>query len=208
MRFQALGKAEENKKIKLNSLLSHSYKLFTTKGISDTSISDITNSAGVAKGTFYFYFHDKQDIIDHLIARKSENLLKKASDRLKKHESVNPGLPVEEKIIIIADSIISDLDKDPRLARFLNRNLNFGFYVKAYMDENLIQSVNVKEDYDRIINSNGDVWKDSALMLYTIIELISSSVHNIIINGTPCDLKTYKPYLFDSIRAIVNTFRA
>ncbi|MBO4680896.1 MAG: TetR/AcrR family transcriptional regulator [Clostridiales bacterium] len=203
-----MGKAEENKKIKLNSLLSHSYKLFTTKGITDTSISDITNSAGVAKGTFYFYFHDKQDIIDHLIARKSEGLLKKASDRLRKHESATPGLPVEEKIIIIADSIITDLSKDPRLARFLNRNLNFGFYVKAYTDENLIQSVNIKEDYDKIINSNGDNWKDSGLMLYTIIELISSTAHNIIISGTPCSLDEYKPYLFDSIRAIVAAFRA
>ena len=203
-----MGKAEENKKIKLNSLLSHSYKLFTTKGISDTSISDITNSAGVAKGTFYFYFHDKQDIIDHLIARKAEGLLKKASDRLKKHEAANPGLPVEEKIIIIADSIITDLNDDPRLARFLNRNLNFGFYVKAYTDESLIQSVNVKEDYDRMINSNGDNWKDSSLMLYTIIELISSTAHNIIINGSPCSLDEYKPYLFDSIRAVVATFRA
>lgn len=203
-----MGKAEENKKLKLNSLLAHSYKLFTTKGIPDTSISDITSSAGVAKGTFYFYFRDKQDIIDHLIARKSENLLKSALDNLKKHEASNPGLPVEEKIIIIADSIITDLDKNPKLARFLNRNLNFGFYVKAYKDENLIQSVNVREDYDRIINSNGDKWKDSGLMLYTIIELISSSVHGIIINGTPCSLDSYKPYLFDSIRAIVNTFRA
>lgn len=202
-----MGKAEENKKIKLNSLLSNSYKLFTTKGITDTSISDITDSAGVAKGTFYFYFHDKQDIIDHLIARKSEGLLKKASDRLKKHEAANPGLPVEEKIIILADSIITDLSKDPRLARFLNRNLNFGFYVKAYTDENLIQSVNIKEDYDKIINSNGDNWKDSGLMLYTIIELISSTAHNIIISGTPCPLDEYKPYLFDSIRAIVAAFR-
>ncbi len=202
-----MGKAEENKKIKRNSLLLQSYKLFTTKGISDTSISDIVNSAGVAKGTFYFYFKDKQDIIDHLIAHKSEHLLKTASERLRRHENANPHLPVEEKIIIIADSIISDLEKDPKLVKFLNRNLNFGFYVKAYQDENLTPGVPVKEAYDRIISSNGDVWKNSELMLYTIIELISSSVHDIIISGTPCSLTTYKPYLFDSIRAIVETFR-
>lgn len=202
-----MGKAEENKKIKRNSLLLQSYKLFTTKGISDTSISDIVNSAGVAKGTFYFYFKDKQDVIDHLIAHKSEHLLKTASERLRRHENANPHLPVEEKIIIIADSIISDLEKDPKLVKFLNRNLNFGFYVKAYQDENLIPGVPVKEAYDRIIRSNGDVWKNSELMLYTIIELISSSVHDIIISGTPCSLTTYKPYLFDSIRAIVETFR-
>ena len=203
-----MGKAEENKKIKRNSLLLQSYKLFTTKGILDTSISDITNSAGVAKGTFYFYFRDKQDIIDHLIAHKSESLLKKAIDRLKKHESADPRLPVEEKIIIIADSIITDLEKDPKLVKFLNRNLNYGFYIKAFEDEKLFPSVNLSEEYVRIINSNDDVWKNSNLMLYTIIELISSSVHNVIINKSPCDLKTYKPYLFDSIRAIVNTFRA
>lgn len=202
-----MGKAEENKKIKRNSLLLQSYKLFTTKGITDTSISDIAYSAGVAKGTFYFYFRDKQDIIDHLIAHKSEHLLKTASERLRRHEASTPGLPVEEKIIIIADSIISDLQKDPKLVKFLNRNLNFGFYVKAYTDENLIPGVQIKETYDRIIHSNGDVWKDSGLMLYTIIELISSSVHDIIINGTPCSLDTYKPYLFNSIRAIVATFR-
>ena len=196
-----MGKAEENKKIKRNSLL------LQTKGISDTSISDIVNSAGVAKGTFYFYFKDKQDIIDHLIAHKSEHLLKTASERLRRHENANPHLPVEEKIIIIADSIISDLEKDPKLVKFLNRNLNFGFYVKAYQDENLIPGIPVKEAYDRIISSNGDVWKNSELMLYTIIELISSSVHDIIISGTPCSLTTYKPYLFDSIRAIVETFR-
>ena len=108
---------------------------------------------------------------------------------------------------MIADSIITDLEKDPKLVKFLNRNLNFGFYVKAYQDENLIPGVHIKEAYDRIIMSNGDVWKNSELMLYTIIELISSSVHDIIISGTPCSLETYKPYLFDSIRAIVETFR-
>ena len=128
-----MGKAEENKKIKRNSLLLQSYKLFTTKGISDTSISDIVNSAGVAKGTFYFYFKDKQDIIDHLIAHKSEHLLKTASERLRRHENANPHLPVEEKIIIIADSIISDLEKDPKLVKFLNRNLEILRYLRELL---------------------------------------------------------------------------
>lgn len=78
-----MGKAEENKRHKRNSLLTQSYNLFTTKGIYDTSISDIASKAGVAKGTFYFYFKDKQDIINHLIARKSEGLLVKAIDNLR-----------------------------------------------------------------------------------------------------------------------------
>ena len=35
---------------------------FTSKGIQKTSISDIVEDAGVAKGTFYLYFKDKYDI--------------------------------------------------------------------------------------------------------------------------------------------------
>ena len=83
-----MGKAEDNKRLKRNTLLSKSYDLFTTKGITDTSISDIVNSAGVAKGTFYFYFKDKQDIIDHLIARKSEAILINAVNNLDKKKRI------------------------------------------------------------------------------------------------------------------------
>ena len=43
-------------KVKEDSLLNTAFSLFTTKGVSKTSISDIVNNAGVAKGTFYLYF--------------------------------------------------------------------------------------------------------------------------------------------------------
>ena len=51
--------AEENKKKKLENLLNTSFELFTSQGLTKTSISDIVEKAGVAKGTFYLYFKDK-----------------------------------------------------------------------------------------------------------------------------------------------------
>ena len=54
-----MGKLDENKKIKQEALLSSAFKLFTEKGINNTSISDIVSSAKLAKGTFYLYFKDK-----------------------------------------------------------------------------------------------------------------------------------------------------
>ena len=48
-----LKKSEVNKLQKKNKLMDVAYNLFTTRGINDTYISDITNEAGVAKGTFY-----------------------------------------------------------------------------------------------------------------------------------------------------------
>ena len=45
----AMGKVDDNKKIKLTSMLDSAFQLFTDKGIAKTSISDIVESSGVAR---------------------------------------------------------------------------------------------------------------------------------------------------------------
>ena len=77
-----MGKVDSNKKQKENSLLKTAFESFTTKGFSKTSISDIVNKAGVAKGTFYLYFKDKYDIRNKLISHKSSQLFRNATDKL------------------------------------------------------------------------------------------------------------------------------
>ena len=57
-----MGKLELNKKRKKSALYNTAFELFTTKGLAKTTISDIVENAGVAKGTFYLYFKDKYDI--------------------------------------------------------------------------------------------------------------------------------------------------
>lgn len=52
-----MGKIDQNKQIKRESLLETAYRLFTSKGIHKTSISDIVEAAGVAKGTFLSLIH-------------------------------------------------------------------------------------------------------------------------------------------------------
>lgn len=44
-----------------------SMKLFAEKGYDATSIEDITESVGVAKGTLYYHFTSKEEIFDFLI---------------------------------------------------------------------------------------------------------------------------------------------
>ena len=46
-------KLEEKKKQKREALLMAAFSLFTSKGINETSISDIASQANMAKGTFY-----------------------------------------------------------------------------------------------------------------------------------------------------------
>jgi len=61
---------QERRKIRTrNSLVSAARKLFLEKGISDTSVNHITETADVAYGTFYNYFTCVEDIVP-LVARE------------------------------------------------------------------------------------------------------------------------------------------
>ena len=47
---------ELKKQKKKAALVQAAYELFMKQGVGDTVVSDITERAGVAKGTFYLYF--------------------------------------------------------------------------------------------------------------------------------------------------------
>ena len=66
-----MSKVDDNKKQKESTLLETAFHLFTGKGFAKTTISDIVQQAGLAKGTFYLYFKDKYDLRDKLIVYKA-----------------------------------------------------------------------------------------------------------------------------------------
>ena len=199
-----MGKAEDNKRKKRTALLSQAFSLFMNKGITNTTISEIVEQADVAKGTFYIYFKDKDDLIEKLIAQKAEQLLMNALEILNKHPET---IKVEDKLVLIADSLLEQLNDDYRLLKFINKNLNYGIYKKALLNEEVKSDFDVMASYYEILHSDGSEWKDPVLMLYTIVELVSSTCHSIILEQDPVNLDYYKPYLFECIRRIVDVFR-
>ncbi|MGA9522156.1 MAG: TetR/AcrR family transcriptional regulator [Myxococcaceae bacterium] len=50
----------------MNAISSAAMQLFLAGGIEQTTIDDITQAAGVAKGSFYRYFEDKTALVAHL----------------------------------------------------------------------------------------------------------------------------------------------
>ena len=121
-----MGKLDTNKKVKEDSLLNTAFSLFTTKGVSKTSISDIVNNAGVAKGTFYLYFKDKYDIRNKLVSHKSSQLFRNAIEAL---NASGKKLTFNERIIFIVDNIINQLNENKSLLTFIAKNLiGFSFF--------------------------------------------------------------------------------
>lgn len=64
-----------------HAVLKAAAQLFQVNGINSTSIEDITNAAGIAKGAFYKHFDSKEMLIVELIQRFSDDIFKKSEDQ-------------------------------------------------------------------------------------------------------------------------------
>lgn len=199
-----MGKLESNKLQKRTSLLNTAFHLFTTKGVSKTSIAEISENAGIAKGTFYLYFKDKYDIRNKLVSHESSKLFKQAADNLDQHCMTNHvTLGFEDKIIFIADNIINALNKDKTLLTFISKNLSWGIFREALTTNIAENDINFKDVFYAMIENSEYEIEEPEIMLFLITELVSSSCYSSILYSEPADIETIKPYLFQTIRAII-----
>lgn len=76
---KAKGKPKQRQKRRLKAtrlkLLNAARDAFAEKGFDSTTIDEITERADVGKGTFYYHFTEKQDVIAELIERMMSELI-------------------------------------------------------------------------------------------------------------------------------------
>ncbi|MFR2512119.1 MAG: TetR/AcrR family transcriptional regulator [Lachnospira eligens] len=87
-------------------------------------MAEISQKAGIAKGTFYLYFKDKYDIRNRLISHESSKLFKNAVADLEEF-SIEKDEPLgfEEKIIFIINHIVDELNSNQTLLTFISKTL-------------------------------------------------------------------------------------
>ena len=193
---------EEQKNDKENRILNTAYKLFTEKGIKDTSVQDIVDNANVAKGTFYLYFKNKYELRDILIAKKSHKLFTEALESLRKTYITN----FSDQIIYVINYVIDQLTKMPILLKFISKNLSWGVYNKTI---NKLYERNEEEQdglynlFLKGVNENNLKLKNPEVTLFMIIELTSSACFNSILYNEPLPIEEFKPYLYETIRELI-----
>lgn len=201
-----MGKILLKKEKKRTDLLNSAYELFTTVGFARTTILNIALKAGVGKGTFYLYFDSKEDVRDTLIARKSSELLLDAVASLEDYTSKSSlGLSLADKVIYATDYLITKLSKDIALLQFISKHLSWGLLTGSTMvkhDEDEV--VDFKSFFMDIIDREQLPIENPELLIFTVVELINSTCHNVILMGEPVTYSDYKPYLFRTIRLIVD----
>lgn len=83
-----------------HEILDAAEELFAEKGFDGTSTNDILKKVGIARGTLYYHFKSKEDIMDALIERYSTRLLS-AAQRL----ADDRAIPVLERILRVVNGL-------------------------------------------------------------------------------------------------------
>lgn len=75
MPYQTSEKTKRKKDAKRTAMMQTAVRVFAEKGYHATTVRDIVQAAGVAIGTFYFYFPDKETLIVYLYEETAEFLI-------------------------------------------------------------------------------------------------------------------------------------
>jgi AcrR family transcriptional regulator len=109
---QSDGRRERRKEETRSQIFQAAMRLFERKGVFDTTVEEITESADVAKGTFFNYFPTKEAILTKL-AERQIGVIKKAAEAARAAEGMRPIL------ISMAHELSSGPGRSPMMLRSL-----------------------------------------------------------------------------------------
>lgn len=79
--------------VRKKELIKIAYELFITKGYENTSVDEIIAKAGIAKGTYYYHFESKEQMLEEVVNMMIDAGVKRAKQILQSN------LKIEEKLV-------------------------------------------------------------------------------------------------------------
>ncbi|RFU69946.1 TetR/AcrR family transcriptional regulator [Bacillus sp. V59.32b] len=129
-------------------ITEHSIRLFEKKGFSETSIQDIVDSIGVTKGTFYYYFSSKEELLMDIHLRYIDELLSHQEEILR-DDTKGSKEKVYEIVYLLINNIKSQGSSakvffremqnlsEARLSQIVPKRDQFRFNIEAVLDEGI-----------------------------------------------------------------------
>lgn len=114
-----------------DEILSVAYNLFITKGYDNTSVDEIIEKVNIAKGTFYYYFTSKEEMLDEVINKMINEEIIEAK------KVVLMPIPIEQKVVGIVTSL-RPKSNELNIVEALNNENNIKMhmkYLKRIIDE-------------------------------------------------------------------------
>lgn len=109
-----------------NEILDVAQMLFFSKGYAKTTVNDILQVIGIAKGTFYYYFKSKEEVMDAVVMRFIDTGVATA-----KQIASDPKLSVHEKLLQIIMAQKPDTDSKNQMIEQFHQAENAEIHQKS-----------------------------------------------------------------------------
>lgn len=110
MPYRTSDKTRKKKDAKRTAMMQSAVKVFAEKGYHAATVRDIVNAVGVAIGTFYFYFPDKETLFTYLYEETSEFLVQAVQQGINSrqvlHNQVVAGVQAYANIALYEPAVV------------------------------------------------------------------------------------------------------
>lgn len=159
---------------KKDEILRASIRLINEKGLQNTSTTDIAKEVGIARGTLYHYYKTKEDIIDALVLKATDELFDQAVKASK-----NKELDIPLRIAATVQALNLNTEYGRILLEHINKeeNLLLHHRVQRLMMETLPQIFTgiIREGIDAGIFTSDHPYEDMELMVNYISNVIDGN---------------------------------
>jgi AcrR family transcriptional regulator len=114
----ATTRAERKKQELRREIIDAAFDCFAEQGYHATGIADIATRLGIGHGTFYRYFENKRDIVEHVISDLIERILGALTDE-NAPDAVHTLSEYRVQSARISDRLRQIFSEDPRVPRML-----------------------------------------------------------------------------------------
>ncbi|WP_316896865.1 TetR/AcrR family transcriptional regulator [Pseudodesulfovibrio indicus] len=98
-------KQQEKSQQTMQELMASAIELFGTKGFANTSVAEITDHAGYAKGSFYRHWNSKDELFLQIVEQKFRQYRATRHDRVQNAENLEAAMNI---IWDFLETIVSD----------------------------------------------------------------------------------------------------
>lgn len=153
--------AKNNKK---ELIINAAIKVFADKGFYTANVADVAKQAGVADGTIYLYFKNKDDLLISLFETKMEEILLRFSSLLDSNQNA------EEKLRQFIHLYFQIIEEDQNLAEVFQVELRqSGKFLKDYHNQKFIDFLNLIGDILHQGQSDGQFKTDISIHTMKLI---------------------------------------
>ncbi len=189
-----MNKITKKKSEKYSKIIDSAFELFEKKGPHVVSIDEIVKSAGIAKGTFYLYFHDKHDLVSKLILDRAEKYMNSIS---LENEEITDNEQFCEKLRSYIEYLCSFLEKNRTLTLLIDKNINV--CVNAIIEATDSSLYELYANIKSYLLKCGAEEKSFTVKFYLYVELTVASVCNAVLREHPYKIDKVKNNLYEII---------